>query len=180
MPRVVGGRRVGAGATRTDSHRVRARMTEAAVPIVISPVRDEAELMQALAIREVVFIEEQHVPEGIERDAEDARAFHVLAFQGGHAIGTGRLVALPAPAPGQTGLWGQIGRMAVLQVHRQGGVGSLLLAALEAEARRQGMVGILLHAQLYALGFYRHHGYEPVGPVFEEAGIDHVEMRKAL
>ena len=82
--------------------------------IVLSPVRDEAELMQALAIREVVFIEEQHVPEGIERDAEDARAFHVLAFQGGHAIGTGRLVALTASASGESGKWAQIGRMAVL------------------------------------------------------------------
>ena len=70
--------------------------------------------------------------------------------------------------------------MAVLQAHRGGGVGAQLLAALEAEARRQGMAGIVMHAQLYALGFYRHHGYEPVGPVFQEAGIDHVEMRKDL
>jgi predicted GNAT family N-acyltransferase len=155
-------------------------MAEPPLPIVISPVRDEAELLQALAIREVVFIEEQHVPEGIERDAEDARAFHVLAFQGGHAVGTGRLVTLPASPAGDAGRWGQIGRMAVLQAHREAGVGSLLLAALEAEARRQGLAGILMHAQLYALGFYRHHGYEPVGPVFAEAGIDHVEMRKKV
>jgi predicted GNAT family N-acyltransferase len=148
--------------------------------IVISSARNEAELMQALAIREVVFIEEQHVPEGIERDAEDARAFHVLAFQGGHAIGTGRLVALSAAVSGESKPWGQIGRMAVLQAHRKAKVGTLLLAALEAEARRQGMSGIMMHAQLYAIGFYRRHAYEPVGPVFEEAGIDHVEMRKRL
>ncbi len=154
-------------------------MAEAANSIVISPVSNEAELMQALAIREVVFIEEQHVPEGIERDAEDARAFHVLAFQGGHAIGTGRLVTLLGP-PSDSGTWGQIGRMAVLSAHRKARVGSHLLAALEAEARRQQLTGILMHAQLYAIGFYRHHGYEPVGPVFEEAGIDHVEMRKRL
>ena len=155
-------------------------MAAAAAPIVISPVRDEAELMQALAIREVVFIEEQHVPEGIERDAEDVRAFHVLAFQGGHAIGTGRLVPVPVPASGDTGRLGQIGRMAVLQAHRKAGVGTLLLAALEEAARRQQLTGVLMHAQLYAIGFYRRHGYDPVGPVFEEAGIDHVEMRKRL
>lgn len=148
--------------------------------VVVSPVRDEAELMQALAIREVVFIEEQHVPEGIERDAEDVRAFHVLAFQGGHAVGTGRLVALGASPSGEPGSWGQVGRMAVLQAHRKGKVGTLLLGALEGEARRQGMAGILMHAQLYAIGFYRRHAYEPVGPVFEEAGIEHVEMRKRL
>jgi predicted GNAT family N-acyltransferase len=155
-------------------------MPEAAASVVISAVRDESELMQALAIREVVFIEEQHVPEGIERDTEDAKAFHVLAFQGGHAIGTGRLVALTSSAAGESGRWGQIGRMAVLQSHRQGKVGTLVLGALEAEARRQGMTGILMHAQLYAIGFYRKHAYEPVGPVFDEAGIDHVEMRKRL
>jgi predicted GNAT family N-acyltransferase len=59
-------------------------------------------------------------------------------------------------------------------------VGSLLLAELEAEARRRRLTGILMHAQLYAIGFYRRHGYEPIGPVFEEAGIEHVEMRKRL
>ena len=82
-------------------------------PVVIQPVKNEAELFQALAIREVVFIEEQHVPEGIERDAEDARAYHVLALQGGHAIGTGRLVVLPTPPPEESGKWAQVGRMAV-------------------------------------------------------------------
>ena len=148
--------------------------------LVIAPVKDEAELLQALAIREVVFIEEQHVPETVERDAEDARAYHLLAFADGHAIGTGRLVVLPRPPSGENGGWGQIGRMAVLQSHRKRGVGSLLLDALETEARRRGLAGVIVHAQLYALGFYEAHGYRPVGAVFEEAGIDHVEAWKRL
>ncbi len=148
--------------------------------LVIAQVKNEPELFQALAIREVVFIEEQHVPETIERDAEDARAYHLLAFAEGHAIGTGRLVVLTAPPSGETGTWGQIGRMAVLQSHRKLGVGNLLLGALEAEARRRGLTGVMVHAQLYALGFYEQHGYRPAGPVFEEAGIDHVEARRRL
>jgi predicted GNAT family N-acyltransferase len=151
-----------------------------AVTVIVARVKNEAELLQALAIREVVFIEEQHVPEGMDRDAEDATAIHVLAFSVGHAIGTGRLVTLakaPAESPGK---WGQIGRMAVLQSHRRSGVGSLLLAELEAEARRQRMRGIRMHAQLSALSFYRRHGYTAVGPVFVETGIDHLEMRKLL
>jgi predicted GNAT family N-acyltransferase len=148
--------------------------------LVIAQVKDEAELFQALAIREVVFIEEQHVPETVERDAEDARAYHVLAFAEGHAIGTGRLVALSRPPQGETGSWGQIGRMAVLQSHREHGVGTLLLNALEGEARKRGMTGVLVHAQLYALGFYERHGYQPVGAVFKEAGIDHVEALKRM
>lgn len=150
------------------------------IKLVITRIKDEAELFQALAIREVVFIEEQHVPETIERDAEDARAFHLLAFADGHAIGTGRLVVLPKPPKGETGTWGQIGRMAVLQSHRKNGVGNLLLAELEEEARRRGLTGVLVHSQLYALGFYERHGYKAVGAVFMEAGIEHVEACKRL
>jgi len=150
------------------------------IKLVITRIRDEAELFQALAIREVVFIEEQHVPETVERDAEDARAFHLLAFAEGHAIGTGRLVILPSPPKGENGTWGQIGRMAVLQSHRKTGVGALLLAELEDEARRRGLTGVRVHSQLYALGFYERHGYRPVGAVFDEAGIDHVEAHKKL
>jgi predicted GNAT family N-acyltransferase len=149
-------------------------------PVTIAQIKTEAELFQALAIREVVFIEEQHVPEGIERDAEDAKAYHVLAFQGGHAIGTGRLVMLPGPPSGETGTWGQIGRMAVLQAHRKARVGAMLLTTLEDEARRRSVSGIMLHSQLYALEFYKKQGYEPLGEVFKEAGIDHLEMRKKL
>jgi predicted GNAT family N-acyltransferase len=148
--------------------------------VKIVPIKGEGELLQALAIREVVFIEEQHVPEGIERDAEDAKAYHVLAFQGGHAIGTGRLVMLNEPPSGEIGTWAQIGRMAVLKAHRKARVGALLLTTLEDEARRRGVNGILLHSQLYALEFYKKQGYEPQGAVFQEAGIDHLEMRKKL
>jgi predicted GNAT family N-acyltransferase len=154
--------------------------TDTTQPVTIQQIKSEAELFQALAIREVVFIEEQHVPEGIERDAEDARAYHVLAFQGGHAVGTGRLVVLPQPPQGRSGPWAQVGRMAVLKAHRKAHIGSRLLQALEDEARRQGVKGLMLHAQLYALDFYKKRGYEPVGAVFEEAGIPHLEMLKSL
>src|SRR5262249_18966909 len=149
-------------------------------PVEVVPVQNEAELVQALAIREVVFIEEQHVPESLEKDTEDARAFHVLALQAGHAVGTGRLVELPGQPEGEVGQWGQIGRMAVLLSHRRSGVGSMLLTALETEAGRRGLQGTLLHAQLAALEFYQRHGYQAHGPVFEEAGLPHLMMKKVL
>lgn len=148
--------------------------------VTVAKVTNEAELMQALAIREVVFIEEQHVPEGIERDAADQGAYHVLAIQGGHAIGTGRLVMLDKAPEGEAGQWAQIGRMAVLQSSRKGGTGSMILKTLETEARKRAVKGIILHAQVYALDFYKKHGYEPVGSVFEEAGMPHLEMHKKL
>jgi predicted GNAT family N-acyltransferase len=153
---------------------------EGATEVTIAPVQDGGDLAQALAIREVVFIEEQHVPEAEERDAEDARAYHVLAVQGGHAIGTGRMVDLPEPPAGESGRWARVGRMAVLQASRKLGVGSKILHALETEAGRRGVNGIVLHAQLSALDFYKQHGYLPVGAVFEEAGMPHLVMQKKL
>ncbi|HKD39583.1 MAG TPA: GNAT family N-acetyltransferase [Myxococcaceae bacterium] len=148
--------------------------------ISIVPVTSDGELLQALAIREIVFIEEQHAPEGFERDANDSRAYHVLAFDAGHAIGTGRLVALSKPPADESGPWCQVSRMAVLQAHRSGGVGSRLLDALEAEAGRQQMAGVTLHAPLSSIDFYKKRGYQPVGGVFQEAGMPHLEMRKRV
>ncbi len=146
----------------------------------IEPITNDGDLASALAIREIVFIEEQRVPPGMERDEDDAVAFHVLAYEGGHAIGTGRLVTLAAPPEGEAGKWGRIGRMAVLASHRRRGIGDKILGALEAEARVRGMTGLLLHAQLHAREFYLRVGYQDASPIFEEAGIPHMEMRKQL
>jgi predicted GNAT family N-acyltransferase len=148
--------------------------------IRVEQVRDGGELASALAIREVVFIEEQHVPPSLEHDADDALAFHVLAYDGKHAVGTGRLVPLAQPPAGEAGAWGRVGRMAVLAAHRRCKVGTQILGALEAEARRRGFAGIVLHAQLHAREFYRMAGYAASGPIFEEAGMPHVEMLKRL
>ncbi len=152
----------------------------ATIEVSIKPIENEGELFQALAIREIVFIEEQSVLESFERDADDSTAFHVLAMEGKHAIGTGRLVLLQEAPATESGPWGRIGRMAVLQAYRKGGVGSKLLTALEAEARRRGLKGILLHAQLSSMEFYQAHDYQPHGGVFEEAGMPHLEMKKRL
>jgi predicted GNAT family N-acyltransferase len=146
----------------------------------IVPVDNPGDLAQCLAIREVVFIEEQSVPETMERDEEDGRAFHILAYDGKHAIGTGRLVELGHAPDGAAGQWGKVGRMAVLASHRKGGIGSKMLTFLEAEARRRKYAGIVLHAQVHAHKFYVKHGYADLGAEFEEAGMPHLQMRKVL
>jgi predicted GNAT family N-acyltransferase len=146
----------------------------------IEPVGSHGDFLSALAIREVVFIEEQSVPEGLEQDEDDARAFHLLAWDGGHAIGTGRLVEMAEAPAGEEGSWGRIGRMAVLSSYRRAGIGRRLLEALEQEAVRRGWRGIVLHAQVHARPFYLRAGYQDSGPEFDEAGIPHLEMRKRL
>jgi predicted GNAT family N-acyltransferase len=91
----------------------------------------------------------------------------------GHPLATGRLLQ---HAPGIA----KIGRMAVLPVVRGSRVGRAVLDALLAAARARGDHEALLHAQLSAAPFYLRAGFETRGAVFEEAGIPHVEMAKAL
>ena len=143
------------------------------MPITVVPA-DTAELRaQAYALRHEVFVEEQHVPVELERDARDDGAFHAVALDGCRCVGTGRLVV-------QAGGVGRVGRMAVEQDARRRGVGDLVLVALEARARALGLHEIELHAQCYVERFYAKHGYARVGEVFVEAGIDHVVMRKRV
>ena len=144
----------------------------------VTPVGGPGDLAAALAIREVVFIEEAAIDPEFERDALDRSAYHVVAWQGGHAIGTGRLIPGDEIPPGQWGTWARIGRMAVLAKHRKGGVGRKLLAALETQARADGAAGIVLHAQVHARGFYDRLGYAAYGDPFDEAGVAHVRMFK--
>jgi predicted GNAT family N-acyltransferase len=123
----------------------------------------------ASPIRFEVFVAEQRVPAHIELDEMDARCVHAIAYENGAPIATGRL--LPD---------GHIGRMAVLKPWRGRGVGSAILAALVKAARGRGDARIELSAQVHAVPFYLAHGFKPVGKVYEEAGIPHQAMAKAL
>ena len=130
-------------------------------------------MARAYAIRRRVFIEEQHVPEEIELDADDAQAFHVLATLGGDAIGCGRMLD---HGDGEV----KIGRMAVVPQFRGAGVGRDILRFLMDRARARGLRKAVLHAQLSAEGFYLKEGFRPIGGVFDEAGIAHRKMEKLL
>jgi predicted GNAT family N-acyltransferase len=118
-----------------------------------------------------VFTQEQGIDAALDRDAEDATAVHVVAFNRlGAALGTGRLVQ---QAPGI----GKIGRMAVIAPLRGSSVGRLMLDALVTAARERGDQEVVLHAQAGAVGFYRRLGWQLEGAPFNEAGIEHQAMR---
>ncbi len=119
------------------------------------------------AVRRAVFIVEQHVPEALEWDDDDARSIHALAeSRTGLPVGTARL--LPD---------GHIGRMAVLREWRRSGVGAALLRSLLGEAASRGHRIVRLNAQVRAIGFYERFGFEAHGPLFDDAGIPHRAMR---
>ena len=131
------------------------------------------QIAMAYSIRRRVFIEEQRVPEDIELDADDARAFHAIAMRGGQAVGCGRYVE-----HGEREV--KIGRMAVIRELRGSGIGRAILEFLMRSARERGYRRAILHAQLTAEGFYLKQDFQPQGETFEEAGIPHRAMSREL
>ncbi|MCL2179085.1 MAG: GNAT family N-acetyltransferase [Proteobacteria bacterium] len=148
--------------------------------IHIEPARSDGELMQVLAIQEVVFIEEQGMSLELGGEVLEREALHVLAYEKGHAVGTGRLIILEEPPPGEEGRWGQLAGMAVLRSSRRVGIGKALLEALLGEAKQFGLDGLSLHAQVSAQSFYEKEGFVVCSEVFHEAGMAHVEMRRVF
>jgi predicted GNAT family N-acyltransferase len=145
---------------------------------VIEVGDDRSRMEQAWALRRRVFIEEQHVPEEIELDADDARAVHALALEVANPNGTERPVGCGRMLV--HGDYVKIGRMAVLAERRGTGVGRRVLEFLLEHARQRGFRRAVLDAQMHAEGFYLKQGFIPVGEVFEEAGIMHRRMERAL
>ena len=75
--------------------------------------------------------------------------------------------AAPASEPGWTGITEP---EEVIEARR----------ALMDEARRTGHTTVELSAQTHARAFYERHGFSAYGPEYDDAGIPHVMMRRAL
>lgn len=131
----------------------------------------EADLDRLHAIRFAVFVAEQGVPPELEIDERDPFCRHYLARVGGRDAGTARIDLEQG---------GRIGRLAVLAEHRRYGVGRALMQACHAAALGEGLAEVWCHAQVAAVPFYRALGYAATGKPFEEAGIEHVTMRRRL
>ena len=136
----------------------------------VATAADRAELA---ALRTRVFVDEQGVPAEIEQDAADETAVHAISRDDtGAIVATGRLLVGDGRAT--------IGRMAADPAVRGRGHGAAVLAELHRQAVLRGVTEVELHAQVGARRFYERAGYEAVGEVYQEAGIDHVTMRREL
>jgi predicted GNAT family N-acyltransferase len=136
-------------------------------------VSTPADWPEVAALRTRVFVEEQGVPPEVERDDRDATAVHALSRDAsGRVVATGRLLV--------DGPTATIGRMAADASVRGRGHGAAVLAELHRQAAVRGVREVELHAQLTARRFYERAGYTAVGPVYEEAGIAHITMRRRL
>ncbi len=134
--------------------------------IRINKVDSELELAHVFEIRREVFVVEQDCPPELEWEFEE-ESTHFLA----------RLDELPVGAARwrKTEKGYKLERFAVAMAYRGKGVGEALVAAVLADLPEDASY-VYLHAQVQAMGLYRKFGFEPEGPQFEEAGIQHFKM----
>jgi len=131
------------------------------------------ELYAILRLRNEVFVVEQNC---VFQDADnkDQACYHLLLYQQKELVAYARLV----PA-GITFSEISIGRIVTSPAVRGKGVGKILMQhALEQTYILLSKGPIRIGAQLYAIGFYESFGFEADGRIYDEDGIDHIEMVK--
>jgi predicted GNAT family N-acyltransferase len=140
--------------------------------LYIQKVVQDYQMDAALSIRNIVFVDEQKVPEDLEHDEHDATAHHYLAIDNDTPCGTARWR--------ETADGVKLERFAVLKNYRDKGVGSSLVQVVLMDVRNylasNPQANVYLHSQLEAVPFYEKLGFKTTGPMFAEAGINHFKM----
>lgn len=139
--------------------------------VVVIPISNSDDLDAAFAIRRQVFVEEQHVSAQEEYDEFEDTSTHFLARVDGLPAGTARWR--------RTSNGVKLERFAVLAQFRGQGVGKALVRTVLDDVFNQQpepIERIYLHAQVTAMPLYASFGFVPIGPMFEEAGIQHYKM----
>jgi predicted GNAT family N-acyltransferase len=119
----------------------------------------------AWAIRKEVFVIEQACPEELEWENEEVSTHFIANFES-NPVGTARYR--------QTEKGYKLERIAVLREFRKKGIASLLIQTMLKEIPANQK--IYLHAQIQAKEVYDKNGFKAIGPLFDEAGITHVQM----
>ncbi|MDR2166567.1 MAG: GNAT family N-acetyltransferase [Clostridiales bacterium] len=133
-------------------------------------IQGARDLADVLAIRRVVFIEEQNVPyeeEGVP--GEDEASWHLIVYSGGAAAATGRIFMNEGRFILQ--------RIAVLKEFRGRGLGKLVTRKLIDKAFELGAKIIDISSQTHALSFYEAFGFKAYGEEYLDAGIAHYSMK---
>lgn len=139
--------------------------------VAVREAASDADRQACFAIRIAVFVDEQGVVLRDELDEHDATAAHLLAVRGGSPVGTLRWRVLsPATA--------KIERVAVRREARGLGLGKVLVERALGMIGAAGLRSTVLNAQTTAADFYRGLGFVAEGLPFDEAGIEHVRMRR--
>ncbi len=129
------------------------------------------EPLDAFAIRQAVFVEEQGFHD--EFDDRDAACEHLVLYEKGRAVACARIY------PESGSVW-HLGRLAVVRDCRGRSFGSRALAEAEDRVRALGGTTLRLSAQVQARSFYEKLGYRPASPEYLEQHCPHLDMEKSL
>ena len=131
---------------------------------------DAADVAAHHAVREAVFVREQGIFEGSDRDGWDDGATKVVASIGGSVVGAVRLYPLD-----EAGLW-KGDRLAVLPGARTLGVGAPLVRFAVATAGEAGGTRMVALIQRPNVPFFRRLGWSRQGEPGEYRGASHQPM----
>ena len=133
------------------------------------------ELYATLRLRSEVFVVEQNCVFQ-DMDNKDQLCYHLMAWQ--NTSENPELIAYTRlMPPGVSYDLPSIGRVVISPLERGSGIGKLLMEKSIEELRRLfGKTPIKIGAQLYLKGFYQSFGFEQSSNIYDEDGIDHIEM----
>ena len=131
------------------------------------------ELYTILRLRSEVFVVEQNCV-FLDMDERDQASSHLMAWEENKLVAYTRL--LPAEVAYNIP---SIGRVVTSPAARGLGLGKLLMTkSIEACEQLYGKTPIRIGAQLYLKGFYESLGFSQSSGVYDEDGIDHIEMTR--
>ncbi|KZL17052.1 putative N-acetyltransferase YjcF [Pseudovibrio axinellae] len=135
----------------------------------INLVQDSVDFNACIELRRRIFIDEQGVPLDVEQDGQDQTCIHVIAKQGGVAVGTARFQYIGDSA--------KIQRVCVPKEFRGKHIGAEIIKYIVQHVRDEGRAQcVRLGAQVHALGFYEKLGFRRYGSDYIEANIVHTNM----
>jgi putative N-acetyltransferase (TIGR04045 family) len=148
-----------------------------AAATVCREARTREELAEHFRVRHVVFVLEQSVFVGSDRDQhdEDGSAIHLVGYCDGIIAGSVRLYELDR----STGIW-QGDRLAVLPPYRVGGLGAPLVRCAVAIAGARGGRTMVAHIQPPNVTFFTRLGWSSEGEPEIYVGLPHQRMRISL
>lgn len=129
------------------------------------------ELYSILRLRSEVFVVEQNCI-FLDMDNKDQQCWHLMAWEKNRLTGYTRLVP-----PGISYAEPSIGRVVTSPSVRKKGTGKIIMIkSIEEINKLYGQTSIRIGAQLYLKSFYEYFGFTQSSDIYDEDGIDHIEM----
>ncbi len=133
------------------------------------------ELYELLRLRSEVFVVEQKSLFA-DMDNKDQKCLHLLGCEDGHILAYSRIVP-----EGLSYEFPSIGRIVVAPAGRGSGLGQeLMQVSIDALEDLYGKTTIRIGAQVYLREFYSSFSFRQTSDVYNEDGIDHIEMTRKV